>query len=156
MPDEHEKLDLYRRLADTRSRSTSWTTSRSRCSTASASSPPPAVALFELRRLRVLGGEAKASEIRLDHGKLEVWLYRPLTPKQAHVLLTKSGEPLEFLSGKEMGLRLRAAGKDAKDPEAFLGAGAAAARATRRGGRRGRAVTTPPRPAPPPGRLNRA
>ncbi len=120
VPDAEEKLELYRRLAIA---SRLDVVDAIETEVADRFGRPPAAALhlLELRRIRLLGGEAKASEIRLDHGKLEVWLYRPLTPKQAHVLLTKSGEPLEFLSGKEMGVRLRPAGKDAKNPEAFLG-----------------------------------
>ena len=50
---------------------------------------------------------------------MRLWLRQPLTPKQAHVVLTRSKEPLEFLSGREMGIRLKAGKGD--DAEAFLG-----------------------------------
>ncbi len=120
VPDSEEKLELYRRLAIA-SRLDVVDAIEAEVADRFGRPPLPAQHLLELRRIRLLGGEAKASEIRLDHGKLEVWLYRPLTPKQAHLVLTKSGEPLEFLSGREMGVRLRGSGKDVKDPEAFLG-----------------------------------
>jgi hypothetical protein len=55
--------------------------------------------------------------MKLDHGKFEVWLRQPLTPKDAHRILTRTKEDLEFLSGKEMGVRLKRAGGE---PEAFL------------------------------------
>ena len=80
--------------------------------------PAPARHLLELRRIRLLGGATRASEMKLDHGKFEVWLRQPLTPKQAHTILTRTKEDLEFLSGKEMGVRLKRA---QGDPEAFLG-----------------------------------
>ena len=70
-----------------------------------------------MRRIRLLGSQARASELKLDHGKFEVWLRQPLTPREAHRLLTGTKEDLEFLSGREMGLRLK---RDRAEPEAFL------------------------------------
>jgi transcription-repair coupling factor (superfamily II helicase) len=79
--------------------------------------PAPARHLLELRRIRLLGVSVKASEMKLDHARFEVWLRQPLTPRQAHTVLTRTKEDLEFLSGKEMGVRLKRA---QGDPEAFL------------------------------------
>jgi transcription-repair coupling factor (superfamily II helicase) len=116
VPDSEEKLELYRRLA-VASRLDVVDAIEAEIADRFGRPPLPALHLLELRRIRLLGGEARCSELRLDHGKLEAWLRQPLTPKQAHVLLTKAKEPLEFLSGREMGVRLRAGGGDA---EAFL------------------------------------
>ena len=116
VPDSEEKLELYRRLA-VASRLDVVDGIEAEIADRFGRPPLPATHLLELRRIRLLGGEARASEMKLDHGTLEVWLRQPLSPKQAHTLLTKSKEPLEFLSGREMGVRLRSGGGDA---EAFL------------------------------------
>jgi transcription-repair coupling factor (superfamily II helicase) len=117
VPDHEEKLELYRRLA-VADRIDSVDALESEIEDRFGKVPAPARHLLELRRIRLLGGEARCTELKLDHGKFEAWLYEPLLPKQAHTLLTKSGESLEFLSGKAMGVRLLARGGDA---EALLG-----------------------------------
>ncbi|MEO6461531.1 MAG: transcription-repair coupling factor, partial [Candidatus Eisenbacteria bacterium] len=117
VPDSEEKLELYRRLA-VASRPDVVDGIEAEIGDRFGRPPLPATHLLELRRIRLLGGEARCSEIKLDHGTFELWLRQPLTPKQAHTVLTKSKEPLEFLSGREMGLRLRAGGGDS---ETFLG-----------------------------------
>jgi transcription-repair coupling factor (superfamily II helicase) len=116
VPDSEEKLELYRRLA-VASRQDVVDGIEAEIADRFGRPPLPATHLLELRRIRLLGGEARASEMKLDHGTLEIWLRQPLSPKQAHTLLTKSKEPIEFLSGREMGVRLRSGGGDA---EAFL------------------------------------
>jgi transcription-repair coupling factor (superfamily II helicase) len=122
LPDEYvadseEKLELYRRLA-VASRLDVVDAIEAEIEDRFGRPPLPATHLLELRRIRLLGGQARCSEMKLDHRALELWLRQPLTPKQAHTLLTKAkGEALEFLSGREMGLRLKAQGGD---PEAFL------------------------------------
>jgi transcription-repair coupling factor (superfamily II helicase) len=115
--DSEEKLELYRRLA-VASRLDVVDAIEAEIEDRFGRPPLPATHLLELRRIRLLGGQARCSEMKLDHRALELWLRQPLTPKQAHTLLTKAkGEALEFLSGREMGLRLKAQGGD---PEAFL------------------------------------
>src|SRR5205823_9302070 len=54
VPDEHDKLNLYRRLADTRSLGELDDLTLEMLDRF-GQLPPPAVALFELRRLRLLG-----------------------------------------------------------------------------------------------------
>ncbi|MGH7724871.1 MAG: transcription-repair coupling factor [Candidatus Eiseniibacteriota bacterium] len=116
VPDNEEKLELYRRLA-VATRVDVVDAIREEIEDRFGKPPAPARHLLALRRIRLLGAEARCSEMKLDHGRFEMWLFKPLTPRQAHTLLTKSGEKLEFLSGREMGVRLK---DTADDSEAFL------------------------------------
>jgi len=116
VPDNEDKLELYRRLA-VASRPDVVDAIGEELADRFGKVPAPARHLLELRKIRLLGVSAKASEMKLDHGKFEVWLRQPLTPKDAHRILTRTKEDLEFLSGKEMGVRLKRAGGE---PEAFL------------------------------------
>jgi transcription-repair coupling factor (superfamily II helicase) len=116
VPDNEEKLELYRRLAIA-SRPDVVDAIGEELADRFGKVPAPARHLLELRKIRLLGSAAKASEMKLDHAKFEVWLRQPLTPKQAHGILTRTKEDLEFLSGKEMGVRLKRQGGE---PEAFL------------------------------------
>ncbi len=116
VPDNEEKLELYRRLAVS-ARPDVVDSIGEELADRFGKTPQPARHLLELRKIRLLGSLARASEMKLDHAKFEIWLRQPLTPKQAHTLLTRTKEELEFLSGKEMGVRLK---RGDGEPEAFL------------------------------------
>jgi len=116
VPDNEEKLELYRRLA-VAARADQVDALAEELADRFGAVPPPARHLLAMRKIRLLGTAAKVSELKLDHGKFEASLRQPLTPREAHRLLTVTKENLEFLSGREMGLRLKREGEDA---EAFL------------------------------------
>ncbi len=113
VPDEHEKLALYRRLAGTRDEGevddfTLELMDRF------GQLPPPAVALVELRRLRVLGRGAAdqpalVESLKVMHDVAEVTLRRPLLPREIAAVVGSLTFQVEFFSGREFGLRLRGA-----------------------------------------------
>src|SRR6185503_3366623 len=77
LPDEHEKLNLYRRLAETRELGgiddlTLELMDRF------GPLPAPAIALVELRRLRLLGAAGHVEGLRVFHDVVEIALRRPL------------------------------------------------------------------------------
>ena len=74
---------------------------------ASGPLPFPVLALLDLRRIRLLGADGGVDRISLEGELFEAWLRRPLEPKQIHQLAGAVPDGLEFLSGKDMGLRLR-------------------------------------------------
>src|SRR6185436_6512258 len=103
VPDEHEKLNLYRRLADARTLDelddlTLEVMDRF------GQLPPPAVALIELRRLRVLGaspageGGAGVEALRVFQQVAEIALRRPLRPQEIRALVGSLGFQVEFFS----------------------------------------------------------
>ena len=83
MPDEHEKLALYRWLAETRDEGAvdDFTLE---LADRFGQLPAPAIALVELRRLRVLGRGGKrgglVDSLKVFHNVSEVTLRRPLKP----------------------------------------------------------------------------
>ncbi len=114
VPDEHEKLALYRRLAGARDEAeiddfTLELMDRF------GQLPNPAIALVELRRLRVLGrGAAGGSGVLVEslkvlHDVAEVTLRRPLKPAEIAAVVGTLNFQVEFFSGREFGLRLRGA-----------------------------------------------
>jgi transcription-repair coupling factor (superfamily II helicase) len=113
VPDDHEKLALYRRLAGTREDSdvddfTLELMDRY------GQLPPPAMALVELRRLRVLGrgpadGPALVESLKVLHDVSEITLRRPLRPAEIANVVGSLNFQVEFFSGREFGLRLRGA-----------------------------------------------
>ena len=107
VPDEHEKLDLYRRLADTRGLD-GLDTLTLELLDRFGPLPPPAVALFELRRLRLLGRESGVEALRIMHDAAEIVLRRPLRPDEIRTLVGMLNFQVEFFTGREFGLRLRA------------------------------------------------
>jgi transcription-repair coupling factor (superfamily II helicase) len=115
VPDEHEKLALYRRLAEARTPEAidDFTLElRDRF----GALPAPAVALVELRRLRVLGrgtpggGSAPVESLKVFQNVAEVMLRRPLRPDEIKALVTGLDFQAEFVSGREFGLRVRGEG----------------------------------------------
>ena len=72
--------------------------------------PPPAVALVELRRLRLLGAGAGVESLRVFQDVVEIMLRRPLDPRRIRELVAASDFQIEFFSGREFGLRVRGAG----------------------------------------------
>jgi transcription-repair coupling factor (superfamily II helicase) len=115
VPDEHEKLALYRRLAGTptpESVDDLVAELRDRFGVL----PAPAVALVELRRARVLGrgtpggGSAPVESLKVFQKVAEITLRRPLKPNEIHALVTGLDFQAEFFSGREFGLRVRAEG----------------------------------------------
>ncbi len=106
IPDEHEKLALYRRLADTRSLDELDDLTLEMLDRF-GQLPPPAVALFELRRLRVLGGAAGVESLRVFQEVAELSLRRPLTPAEIRAVVGRLNFQVEFFSGREFGLRVR-------------------------------------------------
>jgi transcription-repair coupling factor (superfamily II helicase) len=109
VPDEHEKLDLYRRLAEARELAIVDDMTIEMIDRF-GQLPPPAVALVELRRLRVLGGEAGVESVRAMQNMVECILRRPLAPAQIRELVGAAAWQIEFVTGREFGLRVRGAG----------------------------------------------
>ncbi len=109
VPDEHEKLDLYRRLADTRALAELEELVREMLDRF-GQLPPAAVALFELRRLRVLGAGSDVESLRVFHEVAELALRRPLKPAQIAALVGAVDFQVEFFTGREFGLRVRGEG----------------------------------------------
>ena len=72
--------------------------------------PPPAVALVELRRLRLLGATAGAESLRVFQDVVEILLRRPLLPQHIRELVAAADFQIEFVTGREFGLRVRGAG----------------------------------------------
>ena len=107
--DEHEKLDLYRRLADARDLGTLDALTVEMIDRF-GQLPPPAVALFELRRLRILGADGAAESLRVFQEVAEVQLRRPLRPDELRALVGAVPFQLEFFSGREFGVRVRGTG----------------------------------------------
>jgi transcription-repair coupling factor (superfamily II helicase) len=115
VPDEHEKLSLYRRLAEAKSPAAvdDFTVElRDRF----GALPAPAVSLVELRRLRVLGrgmpggNSAPVESLKVLQNVAEVTLRRPLRPDEIKALVTGLDFQAEFFSGREFGLRVRGEG----------------------------------------------
>ncbi len=106
VPDEHEKLNLYRRLAETRDLA-ALDDLTLELMDRFGHLPQPAVALVELRRLRVLGGAAQAESLRVMHDVVEIALRRPLKPQEIRTVVGMLNFQVEFFSGREFGLRLR-------------------------------------------------
>src|SRR5438034_4357469 len=71
VPDEHEKLNLYRRLAETRTLDDLDTLTLEMLDRF-GQLPAPAVALFELRRLRILGAGTRVESLRVFHDVTEL------------------------------------------------------------------------------------
>jgi transcription-repair coupling factor (superfamily II helicase) len=109
VPDEHEKLATYRRLADTRELD-GLDDLTLELMDRFGQLPEPAVALIELRRLRVLGAGAGAESLRVFHDVVEVTLRRPLTPAEIRAVVGAVRFQVEFMSGREFGLRARGEG----------------------------------------------
>jgi transcription-repair coupling factor (superfamily II helicase) len=109
VPDEHEKLNLYRRLADTRIHEELDELVREMIDRF-GQLPPPAVALFELRRLRVLGAGGEVESLRVFHEVAEMVLRRPLRPQEIGAFVGSLDHPVEFFSGREFGVRVRGQG----------------------------------------------
>ncbi|MBI3539335.1 MAG: transcription-repair coupling factor [Candidatus Eisenbacteria bacterium] len=108
VPDEHEKLALYRRLADTRDLG-GLDDLTLEMMDRFGQLPEPAVALVELRRLRVLGAGALES-LRVFHDVVEMTLRRPLKPDEIRAVVGTVNFQIEFTSGREFGLRIRGDG----------------------------------------------
>jgi len=113
VPDEHEKLALYRRLAEARNDGAvdDFTLE---LMDRFGQLPPPAGALVELRRLRVLGrgaddAPALVESLKVLHDVAEVVLKRPLKPVEIASIVGSLNFQVEFFTGREFGLRLRGA-----------------------------------------------
>ena len=110
VPDEHEKLALYRRLAETRDEGAvdDFTLE---LMDRFGQLPAPAIALVELRRLRVLGRGGKqgglVDSLKVFHNVSEVTLRRPLKPVEITTVVGALNFQAEFFSGREFGLRIR-------------------------------------------------
>ena len=115
VPDEHEKLALYRRLAAT---TTVEGLDDLLAELRDRFGPPPAPAqaLVELRRLRVLGrgtaggGSAPVESLKVFQNVAEATLRRPLKPNEIQAVVTGLDFQAEFFSGREFGLRVRGSG----------------------------------------------
>src|SRR5262249_47263839 len=109
VPDEHEKLDLYRRLAETRDLEALEDLTLEMMDRF-GQLPPAAVALVELRRLRLLGAGSEAESLRVFQQVTEVALARPLKPAEIRALVGSLDFQVEFFTGREFGLRVRGEG----------------------------------------------
>jgi transcription-repair coupling factor (superfamily II helicase) len=72
--------------------------------------PPAAVALVELRRLRVLGAGGAVDSLRVFQQVAEMTLRRPLKPDEIRTIVGALTFQVEFMSGREFGLRVRGEG----------------------------------------------
>jgi len=106
VPDEHEKLNLYRRLSEARGADEIDDFTLELMDRFGAL-PAPAIALVELRRLRVLGAAAQLESLRVFHDVVEMTLRRPLKPQEIRTIVGMLNFQVEFFSGREFGLRLR-------------------------------------------------
>jgi len=109
VPDEHDKLNLYRRLAETRTLDELDDLTLEMLDRF-GQLPPPAVALFELRRLRLLGAGPQVEALRVFQNVAELALRRPLKPDEIRHVVGLLGFQIEFFSGREFGLRVRGEG----------------------------------------------
>jgi transcription-repair coupling factor (superfamily II helicase) len=109
VPDEHDKLNLYRRLADTRSLDEMDELTLEMMDRF-GQLPPPAVALFELRRLRLLGAGGGVESLRVFQEVTELTLRRPLKPVEIRTVVGMLRFQIEFMTGREFGLRVRGQG----------------------------------------------
>jgi transcription-repair coupling factor (superfamily II helicase) len=109
VPDEHEKLNLYRRLAETRSADELDELTLEMLDRF-GQLPPPAVALFELRRLRLLAGASEVESLRVFQDVTEFVLRRSLKPAEIRTVVGMLAFQVEFFTGREFGLRVRGQG----------------------------------------------
>ncbi|TMQ73378.1 MAG: transcription-repair coupling factor [Candidatus Eisenbacteria bacterium] len=109
VPDEHEKLALYRRLADARGAAQIEDLTLEMRDRFGAL-PAPAVALVELRRLRLMGRDAQVESLRVFQNVVEAMLRRPLKPTEIATLVAAVDFQVEFVTGREFGLRVRGEG----------------------------------------------
>jgi len=109
VPDEHEKLILYRRLAETRGVSDLDDVTLELMDRF-GQLPPATVALVELRRLRLLGAEADVESLRVFQRECRLTLRRPLEPSQIRPLVGSLPFTVEFFSGREFGIKLTGEG----------------------------------------------
>jgi len=109
VPDEHEKLALYRRLAETRDLDGIDELTLEMMDRF-GQLPAAAVALVELRRLRVLGAAAGVESLRVFHQVTELMLRRPLKPQEIRSVVGMLSFQVEFVTGREFGLRVRGEG----------------------------------------------
>jgi transcription-repair coupling factor (superfamily II helicase) len=120
VPDEHEKLNLYRRLAETRTIDDLDTLTLEMLDRF-GQLPAPAVALFELRRLRIMGagpvdengrprGPSLIESLRVFEQVAEIQLLRPLKPTEIRTTVGALNFQVEFFSGREFGMRVRGEG----------------------------------------------
>jgi transcription-repair coupling factor (superfamily II helicase) len=109
VPDEHEKLNLYRRLAEAREHAAIDDLTLEMIDRF-GSLPPPAIALVELRRLRLLGADAGAENLRVMRDVVEIVLRRPLRPNEIRALVGAVDFQIEFMTGREFGVRVRGDG----------------------------------------------
>lgn len=109
VPDEHEKLALYRRLAETKT-AEAVDDLTLELMDRFGQLPPAAVALVELRRVRVLGQSAWVESLKVFQTVAEVTLRRPLKPLEIQTVVGMLSFQLEFFSGREFGLRIRGEG----------------------------------------------
>jgi transcription-repair coupling factor (superfamily II helicase) len=74
--------------------------------------PPPAIALVELRRLRLLGAQGAVESLRVFQDVAEMLLRRPLKPDEIRTMMgvLDRGVQVEFVTGKEFALRVRGQG----------------------------------------------
>jgi transcription-repair coupling factor (superfamily II helicase) len=109
VPDEHEKLNLYRRLAEARTLDELDDLTLEMLDRF-GQLPPPAVALVELRRVRLLGADAGVESLRVFHNVVEMMLLRPLRPQEIAGLVSTLTFQIEFVTGREFGVRVRGEG----------------------------------------------
>ncbi len=156
VPDEHEKLALYRRLAEARNDGAvdDFTLE---LMDRFGQLPPPTVALVELRRLRVLGrgpdeAPALVESLKVLHDVAEVTLRRPLKPAEIASVVGSLNFQVEFFSGREFGLRMKGADlvllNRARETLVALNRAVAAAAPDAGGGPKPGAPERPAAPAP--------
>jgi transcription-repair coupling factor (superfamily II helicase) len=109
LPDEYvadaeEKVGFYKRLAEARE-TEEVDALEEEIQDRFGKLAPPAAALFDLRRIRVLGGEARASSILIRNHKVEIELSDPPTPARIKDWMQAITLPVEFATSGRFVLR---------------------------------------------------
>jgi transcription-repair coupling factor (superfamily II helicase) len=109
LPDEYvadaeEKVGFYKRLAEARE-TEDVDALREEIQDRFGKPAPPAAALFDLRRIRILGGEAGAVSVLIRNNKVEIELGDPPTPDRIKDWMQAITLPVEFATSGRFLLR---------------------------------------------------
>jgi transcription-repair coupling factor (superfamily II helicase) len=109
LPDEYvsdaeEKVGFYKRLAEA-GETEDVDALREEIQDRFGKLAPPAAALFDLRRMRILGGEAGATSLVIRNNKVEIELGDPPTPARIKDWMQAITLPVEFATSGRFLLR---------------------------------------------------
>jgi transcription-repair coupling factor (superfamily II helicase) len=111
LPDEYvsdaeEKVGFYKRLAEA-AEPEEVDALRAELEDRFGRLATPAAALFDLRRVRLLGRDAGASGIHIRGGKVEIELAAPPTPEKLRGWMKRIQVPVEFVTSGRFALRAK-------------------------------------------------